>query len=421
MISPLHKMLNNVIEIISNPLYRNSLFIASSKIVNAAIVGFLFWSIAAHLYSIEDIGVATALISSTMVIVTFSLLGLDIALIRYIPSYNKDAVFSTSLWITIIITTLVSGLYLLLINVISPSIAFIQNYSFLFILFTLLQLFVLITGRAYIGLNESKYFFIQNLLLALRIPLLLPLIFLNSMGIFLAVGIGFVITSIFTSLMLKKFIKIKFEIDFPLLKKMFSFSIFNYFSNLFSTIPTYFMPILILNLLGAAAAAQYFIAFAIGSIILIIPDSISLSFFVQGSHTNIVTKRDIKRVLINIFLILVPSVCFIFLFGDKLLGLFGKNYSSAFNLLKLFALSSFFVAIFNLFISVQNIRMIPKTHAFLNLFYAIIFIGLSYYCAITFGIEGVGFAWIITYIILDIAIILLFVLNKNPHSMLQST
>ncbi len=405
----------NITGILTNPLYRNSLYISSSKIINAALVGFLFWTIAARLYSIEDIGVGSALLSSIAVIVAFSSVGLDFALIRYISIYDRETVFNTSLWVTMLSTTLFSISYLILIDIISPSIAFIREYAVLFVILTIFQSYIYMTGRAYIAIKESKFFLYQNLLLALRIPLLLPLVFLNSLGIYLAVGVGFFLTAIYTSLMLRRHIKIRFSFDRKLLTAMFSFSSINYFSSMFSTVPHYLLPIFALNLLGAENAAKYYIAYAIGGVILIIPDAISLSFFVEGSHRNRTTSKDLKRVLSSLILILIPAVGFIFLFGDKLLLLFGSSYKSAFNLLKLFAISSFFVAVYHLFISVQNIRMNPKIHLFLNMINAVLFLGLSYLGALMFGLNGLGYAWILTYIILNLGIIVytMFFFNRS--------
>jgi len=48
---------------LSDPLYRNSLFMAFTSVFNAG-CGFFFWMIAARLYTVEQVGLATALISA---------------------------------------------------------------------------------------------------------------------------------------------------------------------------------------------------------------------------------------------------------------------------------------------------------------------------------------------------------------------
>jgi len=56
---------------LSDPLYRNSLFMAFTSVFNAG-CGFFFWMIAARLYTVEQVGLATALISALGLVVLLS-------------------------------------------------------------------------------------------------------------------------------------------------------------------------------------------------------------------------------------------------------------------------------------------------------------------------------------------------------------
>jgi hypothetical protein len=55
---------------------------------------------AARIYSIEDVGITTALISSLNLITLFSLFGFDYSLIRFLPISNNRKVYNTCLVIT---------------------------------------------------------------------------------------------------------------------------------------------------------------------------------------------------------------------------------------------------------------------------------------------------------------------------------
>ncbi|NMB86238.1 MAG: hypothetical protein A4E44_02064 [Methanosaeta sp. PtaB.Bin018] len=66
---------------LSDPLYRNSLFMAFTSVFNAG-CGFFFWMIAARLYTVEQVGLATALISALGLVVLLSRLGFDVSAIR---------------------------------------------------------------------------------------------------------------------------------------------------------------------------------------------------------------------------------------------------------------------------------------------------------------------------------------------------
>ena len=57
-------------EYLRGPLYKNSFFIMLTSISNAGF-GFIFWMFAAKLYPKEDVGIATALISSMALLCCF--------------------------------------------------------------------------------------------------------------------------------------------------------------------------------------------------------------------------------------------------------------------------------------------------------------------------------------------------------------
>jgi O-antigen/teichoic acid export membrane protein len=106
--------------IFKDHLYRNSMFLVLSRLLNAT-AGFLFWVVAAKLYSITEVGTATALISSLGLIMLFSRFGFDFSLIRYVVNADKNKVFNTSLVITTIAAAIISLIYILGINFLQVS------------------------------------------------------------------------------------------------------------------------------------------------------------------------------------------------------------------------------------------------------------------------------------------------------------
>ena len=177
-------------------------------------------------------------------------------------------------------------------------------------------------------------------------------------------------------------------------------------SSILRAMPTLILPILIMNKLGEAEAARYFIAFAIGNLVLIIPDALSTSLFVEGSHGKSL-RKNVMKAGVTIFTFLVPAVLVIVFFGKFLLGFVGEDYVAAYELLRLLALSSFFVVVYSLFIPIQNVRMKVGTIIKLNFIRFILLLGLSYVYILKFGIVGVGYAWMSTYGILSVGIIVM--------------
>jgi len=362
-----------------DPLYENSLYITLARILNV-FCGFLFWNIAARYYSIESVGVATALISSLNLVILFSRFGFDISIIRFLPINDKNKVFNTCLTITTTFSFIVGIIYVTCIKFFSPGLSFIQapKFAIIFIIFVVISSITLIMGNAFIAMRKAKYYFLQNVFMASRVLLLIPLVFLGSFGIFGSVGIAYFVAAFFLYLVLKKFLVFNLKIDKNFIRKSFKFSFMNYISNIFFAIPTLILPIIILNLLGGAEAAKYYIAFAIGNLVLIVPTALTTSLFVEGSHGESLRKNVIKTGL-GIYSFLIPAVIFIYFFGDFLLGLFGKDYVEALELLRLITLSSLFVAIYSLFIPIQNVRMRVESIVKLNFIRLLVGIFLSLY------------------------------------------
>lgn len=350
-------------------------------------------------------GLTTALIASQSLITLFSLFGFDFSLIRFLPASNKRNVYNTCLVITSVFSIIISVLYISCIEIISPELVFLQKHKLaaFFLLFSLLNTITLINGNALLALRKGGEFLVQNILLALRIPLLFILASLKSYGIFASMGLAYFFSTMFGIFMLNKLIGVHIQADKHFIRKSFKFSIWNYLSNILANVPSLIMPVMILNLLGDAEAAKYYIAAAIANFVLIIPDAIGISLFVEGSHGENLKKMLIKSAS-AIALCMVPLVIMIYFMGNTLLCFFGKDYIEAYGLLKLLVLSSFFVTIYMLFLPIQNIKMKPQRITLLNSLRASLLLSLSYTFIKKLGITGYGYAWMITYGILGLGV-----------------
>jgi len=381
----------------SDPLYRNSLFITAISIFNAG-CGFFFWIIAARLYTIEQVGLATALISSLDLVILFSRIGFDSSMIRFLSTENIARVISTSLTVTTATCIVVGIMYILLAGLLAPSLSLLTEpvYALVFLLVVTIISTAIMTGNAFIADRKADYYFLQNLFTALRIPALVPLAFLGSFGIFGSFGLGYLISSLFGLAVLKRSItSIRPMVDREFILRSFRFSSWNYLSSILSAAPNMIIPIMILNMLGEAEAARYYIAFAIGNLVLIIPNSLGTSLFVEGSHGEGL-RKSVLRAGAASFLILMPVVLALLLFGDRLLGLLKGEYVEAFDLLKIIAISSFPMTGYFLFVPVQNVRMRVESIVKLNALRCVLLLGLSYVLMQRYGIIGAGYAWLAT-------------------------
>lgn len=386
-------------------LYKNSIFIGISRILSASI-GLIFWQVAARYYPASYVGSAIALMSSLGLVVTLSRLGFDFSLIRFMPLKDRNAVFSTCLTITALSSIIFSCFYLASVDVISPSISFIKEYSLIFVLFAFLSSVTMTTGNTFLSFKKGKFYLAQNILDALRIPVLIPLSVFGPMGIFLSLGLSTLLASFVASYFIFRTLKLKFEFSLDFLRETSRLSTTNYISDLLLESPTLILPLMILNMLGAEEVAQYFIAISIGNIILLVPVAVSLSFFVEGSH-GLSMNREFLKALAFIYALLLPAVIFIYFFGGLILQLFGEVYLQSLELLRIYSLSSFFIVIHLMFIPILNVKLMVVQNIELSLFRFVTVLALSYVFISKFGLIGVGYAWMASHIILCLAIVVL--------------
>ncbi|WP_406657738.1 oligosaccharide flippase family protein [Methanolobus sp. ZRKC2] len=390
---------------LKDPLYRNSVFLLLGRLLNVG-VGFLFWLIAARLYPTEEVGVATALISSLGLIVFISSLGFNFSLIRFINIHIKENVLSTSIVITTIASAFMATVYLLIVNDVLQNISLLQKsgYAFFFFITVVTNSMFFMSGEAFKALRDTKDFFMQNLVLSVRVPLLLPLVFLGNFGIFGAIGVTYIVSTIFSIYLLNKRTSIQTKIDKGFLKESFTFSSGNYVASLLYESPSLIMPTIMLALLGKEEAALYYIAFAISNLIWIAPMSMSTSLFIEGSYGEGL-KRNIIRSAGAVSILLFPSIILIYFFGENILQIFGEDYIQSLPLLHVLVLSSFFVALHNFIVPILNLQMKIKTLIKINFIRFSVLLGLSYPFLTKYGIIGFGYAWMITYIILTLVTI----------------
>src|SRR3989344_6118448 len=106
-------------------IYQDSLFLNSLYLMSATAVvagfGFFFWLINARLFLTEEIGLATALISVMNLVSILSLIGFNATFIRFLPgSERPNDKLNTGMVLVGITAVLLTGIFVILSNIISP-------------------------------------------------------------------------------------------------------------------------------------------------------------------------------------------------------------------------------------------------------------------------------------------------------------
>jgi len=388
----------------NDSLFRNSIYLMLSTGV-MAVFGFFFWIMNARLYSAEQVGIGTTLISIMTLISSFSILGLGNGLIRYLPtSKRKNEKINTSFMLVGFTSIFVSIFFLAFLKTFSPRLLFVREniiFSLLFIIFIVFSSLNMISENVFIAYRSSKFVLIKNTIFSIT-KLIFPifLLALGAYGIFMSVGIAIVIAFLFSLVILVFRFNYLFKpiIDKIVVKRMIKFSLGNYIAGFIGGLPAMVLPILITNLIGAKYSAYFYMDMMIANLLYIISTATSQSLFAEGSYDEIELKVHLKKAIKIISTIIIPAIIVTFLFGNYILLAFGKEYSDeGFILLKFLSISGIFISINAIGGAILNIKQKIKLMILLSLINAFVILSLSVFFIKMnlFGVVGVGIGWIV--------------------------
>lgn len=141
-----------------DPLFKNSLFIMLTSVSSTGF-GFIFWILAAKLYPAEDVGIATALISSMALLVLLSRFGLDFSIIRFFPSNDKSMIFNTSAIITTFFVVVFGVIFIIGVDVFSPELHLLKSTqnAVLYLIFLAASSGTVLTGISFIAVRKGVF------------------------------------------------------------------------------------------------------------------------------------------------------------------------------------------------------------------------------------------------------------------------
>jgi O-antigen/teichoic acid export membrane protein len=382
-------------------LLRNSLYLMLTTAVTAT-SGFGFWLICSRLFTPADIGPATTLMSATLVISYVSLLGFNSTFVSFLPtSTNRDNEITTGLLLSMAGAIALATLYILAIPLVAPAITVFRGhvgYALVFVVIAACSALNLLTDSIFVALRAAKYNLIIDGLVLGSIKLLLPfaLFGIGSYGVYVASGAG-----TFVGLLLSIYVLMtvfdyrpSLRVDRPALSRVAEYSSTSYVANIFNMAPVLVLPVVVLNHLGAAAAAYYALAIALAHLLYAVIYTVSQSLFAEGSHEGQDLAPLLWRSTFAIGCLLLPSAVVLFVGAELILRVFGESYATGGTaLLRSFAAAAPVVALFSLGSLVLRIERRVYGLIVVNVVYCLTITGLAYLW-VDRGLVWIGYAWI---------------------------
>ncbi len=355
-------------EHLGTSLYRNAYYLMVGAAVNSGFT-FVFWIVAARFYPAAEVGLATAAIAALGLLSSISDLGLGVALIRYLPGANNrgNSMINTCYTISSLTSVVITAVFLAGLGTWSPELMPVRQHPVFFASF--LGFAVIWTldpqiDNTYIATRSTKFVLAKaTILSSLRLGLivLFAAILDGAFAIFAAASLALLAVTLLNVLVFVRRAQPGYH-PWPTIKKdivhtMWRYAGVNYIARLLLVTAPLILTLMVVNILGAEMNAYFYIPWSIASVLMMVPASIFNSLFAEGSHDEESVKSNVRKSLKLMALILLPIVLVVLAVADKLLLIFGSDYSHhGAVVLRISAVSTFAYGINYLYITLGRIK-----------------------------------------------------------------
>jgi glycosyltransferase involved in cell wall biosynthesis/O-antigen/teichoic acid export membrane protein len=324
-------------------LVRNSAVLLLATIVLAG-GGFLFWQLAAHLFTPAQIGQASALISMSTLLGNIALLGMNNSLIRYLGHWPDPARTINS---GVLLVAGAAGLGALVFVAGSPVFAprlaeaLDTPKAVAFGLLTVAGALGMLYDNVFIALRRTGQILGRNILVVV-LRLLLPLVLIGAggFGVFTAYWLAFAVALVPYLVVLRRTYRLRARPSLGRLRDMWGYSIGTHTATIILMLPTLLMPALVAQRVGLDEAGFYYVASLVAGVLLFVPQAAGRSLFAEAYHDGGHTAEHLPRVLRLTAGVQAPILLVVIAAGWPLLRLFGQAYTHAYPLLVLLAIAN---------------------------------------------------------------------------------
>ncbi len=388
--------------LLKNSLFKNSINLMLSAGVTA-LFGFVFWTIVARSFRPETVGLATTLLSMCSLLSLLGLAGFDTIFVRFLPKSNqRNEHINNGLIVSGIASAILAFGFCLLISLLSPKLSFVNSsiwFQLSFIIFTIFTTWNILTNAILIAYRRTSFVVIINIIFS-AFKMVLPFLISSGgpMTIFTFTGLAQVLNVVLSVGALMYFYNYKpaLRLHFGILKEMSRYGSAVYVGQVLNLLPDSFLPLIVVNKLGASAAAYFYIAMTIANLLYTVSFSTAQALLAEVANDELHLIDHLKKGLKFSALLTLPLVILIIIFSPYILTLFGEMYKSgATSVLRLLSIAGLGVmagALINVYFKqTRKLKPMLITTASNSLATVI----LSYVLIDVFGLNGIGWAFII--------------------------
>ncbi len=393
----------------SLPLFRNGYALVLNSGVTAAL-GMVFWLLAARLYPPDVVGINSALVAASTLLGTIAQMNLFYALNRFIPraGHHAGRLVGASYLVSAGLAVLAGVVFLLGIDILSPALGFLRDNPILagwFVAAVLLWAVFTLQDGALSGLRRAAWVPLENTAFGLAkiAALLVPAISVSAYGIFLAwtiplIPLLIVVNALIFRLLMPSHRAHTQEPAQPIeVRRLARFVAGDSASGLVSTGVTSLLPIIVLQVVDAEAAAYFALSWAIAYALHLVSNGMATSLLVEAALDEAKLGEYSYRVIIQTACLLLLPVVGVVLLAPVLLSLFGTSYAAEGTaLLRLLCVAALPGIVPTVYTAVQRTRGRTGELLLVTLAVNALALALSYVLLQIHGIIGIGMAWLAT-------------------------
>ena len=399
LVQHLHSWLQHNSKLLSN----TASLIGTTAITSG--LGFLYWWLAARLFSQNDVGLASGAISAMILIATMAILGMGSLLVGELAARpeGSGSAIAASLGVTALVGAGLALGFIVLLPLLSPNLQdFLGTWPvpLLFVGGVIFTTWSNIMDQAVIGLLRGGLQLWRNAIFSIgKLVVLLGALLLSSSAVFIfGTWVGGLLASliILWLWLLRQGVNCFTRPNWDLLKEARKLAAGHHILNLLLKAPSLLTPMIIITLLSPSSNASFYSAWMIASFSFVVPGAMTTALYAVGAASPQALPQKIRFTLRTSYLIGVISALALFISAHALLSLFGPRYAAeAETTLRLLGLGIFPMTIREHYVAVCRIQKRFRAAIRITFLSDVVQISLIIVGALLGGLDGLTLAWLI--------------------------
>ncbi len=396
-------------EHIHTPLYANAYILIVNQGLSA-VLGLVYWVLAARFYSADMVGKGSAIISTLGFISAIAEFSLKSGMQRFVPQVGQHVrrlvllTYGVNLLATGILTV---GFFAIgdALHIAGNLLKGARESSLALLVFaTMFYTIFIVQDGVLMGLRQTIWVLLENTFYNVGKIVLLVL---GIFGIFQNAIVAswflppLLLVLVVNGLIFFSFIPRYFRSKPPAVKPARGRQIVRSVSGdhagtILSEVSIRLIPLLVVSLLGTSANAYFYQAWLIGNMLNLVSANVSASFSVEGASDPARLAHYSRQTLRQILLLIVPMAAVLVAAAPLLLQIYGGEYArQATPVLRWLAVAAIPYGVNAWFLSYARIRAEIRSIILTQAIQCVLTIGLSAWWMPRMGITAIGLAWLI--------------------------